>query len=371
MLTVCLFAVFLCSCAAEVPEVIRRTTVHIADYTIVRGDEANNEVLKQALNIRSSICLKYNRNVISSTDWDADAEGANENYEILVGVTNRPESRRAYEELQGKQGYILRSDGNKIVIAATSKNQLEKAVNIFVFNYLDNAPEGYLPKEFEEVSEASERMLLLNEGNEISMVLPENASKLLIRATQTFSDSFAEQYGICIKNELIGKEGEIILGQPEEKSALQNAQDLSEEMYLVQGMKGALRICAKDDLRLVAGLNAVFEVLPNTVDYTLNEEPLLWYDRFETLSGIWEWSFPSPVGCRYLGEESISSSAEVSHYENMSPENFQNWSCMLSSDGYSTVSYDLDGGVSLSHAQKGSLYVFYDRTKRILKVMEM
>ena len=64
LLTVCLFAVFLCSCAAEGPEVIRRTTVHIADYTIVRGDEANNEVLKQALNIRSSICLKYNRNVI-------------------------------------------------------------------------------------------------------------------------------------------------------------------------------------------------------------------------------------------------------------------------------------------------------------------
>ena len=149
-----MFAVFLCSCAAEGPEVIRRTTVHIADYTIVRGDEANNEVLKQALNIRSSICRKYNRNVISSTDWDADSDGANENYEILVGVTNRPESRRAYEELQGKQGYILRSDGNKIVIAATSKSQLEKAVNIFVFNYLDNAPEGYLPKEFEEVSEA-------------------------------------------------------------------------------------------------------------------------------------------------------------------------------------------------------------------------
>lgn len=173
--------------------------MHIADYTIVRGDEANNEVLKQALNIRSSICRKYNRNVISSTDWDADSDGANENYEILVGVTNRPESRRAYEELQGKQGYILRSDGNKIVIAATSKSQLEKAVNIFVFNYLDNAPEGYLPKEFEEVSEAPERMLLLNESNEISMVLPENASKLLILATQTFSDSFAEQYGICIK----------------------------------------------------------------------------------------------------------------------------------------------------------------------------
>ena len=72
-------------------------------------------------------------------------------------------------------------------------------MNIFVFNYLDNAPEGYLPKEFEEVSEAPERMLLLNESNEISMVLPENASKLLILATQTFSDSFAEQYGICIK----------------------------------------------------------------------------------------------------------------------------------------------------------------------------
>ena len=180
--------------------------MHIADYTIVRGDEANNEVLKQALNIRSSICRKYNRNVISSTDWDADSDGANENYEILVGVTNRPESRRAYEELQGKQGYILRSDGNKIVIAATSKSQLEKAVNIFVFNYLDNAPEGYLPKEFEEVSEAPERMLLLNESNEISMVLPENASKLLILATQAFSDSFAEQYGICIKNEFSGKD---------------------------------------------------------------------------------------------------------------------------------------------------------------------
>ena len=121
---------------------------------------------------------------------------------------------------------------------------------------------------------------------------------------------------------------------------------------------------------MIAGLNAVFEILSNTVDYALNEEPLLWYDRFETLSGVWEWSFPSPVGCRYLGEESISSSAEVSHYENMSPENFQNWSGMLSSDGYSTVSYDLDGGVSLSHAQKGALYVFYDRTKCTLRIME-
>ncbi len=167
-----------------------------------------------------------------------------------------------------------------------------------------------------------------------------------------------------------GKKGEIVLGQPEEESALQKIQDISEEMYLVQGMNGALRICANDDLQLIAGLNVMFELLSNTVDYTLNEKPLLRYDQFEAFSGVWEWSFPSPVGCRYLGEESISSSVEISHYENMSPENFQNWTSMLSLDGYSTVSYDLEGSVSLSHTQKGTLHIFYDRTKCTLKIMK-
>ena len=57
-------------------------------------------------------------------------------YEILIGDTDRPESARAIADLKGENEYILRIDGNKIVLVASSNKALIAGAEYFVSEYL-------------------------------------------------------------------------------------------------------------------------------------------------------------------------------------------------------------------------------------------
>ena len=71
----------------------------------------------------------------------SDAEDGTDVYEILVGNTNRPESKAAldylYDNGMGRyQDYIICTMGKKIVINAVTDEAVENAVNYFIDNFI-------------------------------------------------------------------------------------------------------------------------------------------------------------------------------------------------------------------------------------------
>lgn len=106
-------------------------------YCIVRAEKADKDVISVA----SGLCNKLEdiagRSVIKiSDDWVKNPEEAdNDNFEILVGMTNRPESETAKKTLGTYLDYVVMVVENKICIYANDAARLQEAADWF-FNSL-------------------------------------------------------------------------------------------------------------------------------------------------------------------------------------------------------------------------------------------
>lgn len=115
-----------------------------ANYAVVRPDLATKEQVKPALLVREALEAVTGAKFEIKTDWEKPTPSAEElsaRYEILVGDTNRPESKAAKEKLTGEDEYIIEVIGNKVVITASSDRALQSAAEYFA-RYIGYGPAG-------------------------------------------------------------------------------------------------------------------------------------------------------------------------------------------------------------------------------------
>ena len=119
-----------------------------SDYVLVRPEEPTAtedflaKKLKGVLEKQSGISLTI------STDWLAPSETAPEK-ELLVGNTDRDESKAVYEKL-GENEWAVTVSGNKIVIAGKGNKALTDAVNYFTDVYVSGKSAVELDKNDEK-----------------------------------------------------------------------------------------------------------------------------------------------------------------------------------------------------------------------------
>lgn len=106
-------------------------------YTIVSPKDEKMDEGKRASYIYKQMKDKLSVNIKNTTD-ESDGTDA---YEILIGNTNRPESKQALDYLKSKSGgryddYIICTIGKKIVINAYNTTVLETACKSFVDNFV-------------------------------------------------------------------------------------------------------------------------------------------------------------------------------------------------------------------------------------------
>ena len=102
-------------------------------YCIVRASKADKEVINAASGLCNRLEEIAGRSVIKIIDdWVMEPEEAdNDNFEILVGMTNRPESETAKKALGTYLDYAVVVVGNKICIYANDTSRLKEAVDWF------------------------------------------------------------------------------------------------------------------------------------------------------------------------------------------------------------------------------------------------
>ncbi|MBR6726088.1 MAG: hypothetical protein IKL81_03780 [Clostridia bacterium] len=112
-------------------------------FTIIRpelyGNDANVDQMKA---IRDSFKEKTGIRMDMDVDWvKIGQEPDPEKYEILIGNTNRPESQKALEGLKYND-YVVKIEGNKIVLNGYSSEAQQEAVDYFINEVLSKAEIG-------------------------------------------------------------------------------------------------------------------------------------------------------------------------------------------------------------------------------------
>lgn len=115
------------------------TTISLDNYSIIRADSTGKELTNASGVFRRTLVEKLGKEIKIDSDWVRNNDEVtieNDDPEILIGATNRKESREAMAELTGSDDYIIRVVGNKILIAGTSDAATMLALNRFTEMFL-------------------------------------------------------------------------------------------------------------------------------------------------------------------------------------------------------------------------------------------
>lgn len=147
ILFICLSVLAICACgffrgSEEMEDgVIRLSREELAGYTVIRPADADEKVSGSAVKLRRALEDFCGSRVSIADDYLSDGEEPAAN-EILVGLTDRQESREAFERLSENEGGIFVIDGKPVIIGK-SDELTEKSVELFISKYLGSS-DGYI-----------------------------------------------------------------------------------------------------------------------------------------------------------------------------------------------------------------------------------
>lgn len=128
---------------------------------VIRSEFAKSVEKDAAVLARKTLnsVLGVSMGILEDYATDAEWPEINEMYEILIGNTNRPESRAAMEEL-GEDQFVIRMTDKKLVITGVDENHTMMAVKYFLEHYV-----GCDPKTWE--AEGVENIWMYADTNDI------------------------------------------------------------------------------------------------------------------------------------------------------------------------------------------------------------
>lgn len=116
-----------------------QTTTSLEGFIIVRADEMNAELTSACSKLYVSLKSALTSQVSIISDWIKGQEGdvVNDTKEILIGDTNRKESREAIAKLSSEYDYVICTTENKVVIAGKSDPATLNAIRVFNEMFID------------------------------------------------------------------------------------------------------------------------------------------------------------------------------------------------------------------------------------------
>lgn len=188
-------------------------------FKVIRPEMTNNVLVEVAADLFNTLNTTYSAKVGLSDDWvkktDADGTITTEDFEILLGDTNRRESSLAREQL-GDYDYIICVMGNKVVIQGKSVYNVKYAVEQFVMKYVTKAGEALVVDLSEPIlGMGSAQGISLSEGADLRIMTfnvlgsgqdPKKRAPYIQETILTYSPDVvgfqecnAEQHGLVIQ----------------------------------------------------------------------------------------------------------------------------------------------------------------------------
>lgn len=252
-------------------------------YTIVRGLDPTALEAGLAKKLRNAFLTLTGVNFEAVTDFDGNKDNS-ARFEILVGKTNRAESLKAEAEVAENGGYVMREDGNKIVIFGADDAALAKAFSEFEREYFGEAnatligeysPSTAVPAGYEKVSDKTEEALKVKDNFDYTDAYKVN----FVGATDTPASSLEIKTGLIVSEydtlynivaELnvlsFGAKGD---GKSDDTAAFKAALKAADErggcvIYVPKGY-----YCLTESLTLGDNVSIVGEIKPGTAEGTV------------------------------------------------------------------------------------------------------
>ncbi len=187
-----------------VPDVVLKAE-GAAGYTVVRPEYASEEIVSAAIDLRTKLVeiLGGEREDIGiSDDWVRSGTDTSANLEILVGLTNRPESLSAAASLPGYLDFSVTVSENKLTVFAYTVENLEKAVKYVTDNtVLEAGSLIYRGKNHVSAYEYNIQNLTFCgiPAKEYVIVIPKKASDAVKKTAESLQSYLAEQSGALLK----------------------------------------------------------------------------------------------------------------------------------------------------------------------------
>lgn len=117
-------------------------------YVVMRGDTSAQITMQASVKLRRAIADATGEDIKIATDYVKNLSDIPVSAkEILIGDTNRAESKKAAEGL-GEYDYIIKLDGERVVITGGSDTAVGQAVDFFIANYIDTGTKIlYIPED--------------------------------------------------------------------------------------------------------------------------------------------------------------------------------------------------------------------------------
>lgn len=174
------------------------------DYTIIRGEEASQSDIDQAIKLRAAIIDATGAEISLGTDWvKKGTEIPAAALEIVIGDTNRPQTVEARTNTLRERDWGIFFSGDRVTITGGSDAATVEAVDYFIANCIDAAGKKL---EFEEnYSFINEYQYPL--GNvtidgvslrEFVIVTPANPTRFEKYAALALNDYFQAQGGFTL-----------------------------------------------------------------------------------------------------------------------------------------------------------------------------
>ena len=215
-------------------------------FTIIRPDTFDKRPLNATIELRRVIKEKYGVEIEIKTDWSKDNKENNtvtsgeDVLEILVGDTNRAESRAIAEEYPDMTcGYVIKATNGKIVIWGTDNGALNSAIEYFTAEMLGDGSIT-VPRDYLLVWDLSgEGMPLDLIVNNYTVICKQNAPDKVWNAASLLSDKLSELSGVDMPvttdSKIKDKSGkEILIGETDREESAEIAQSLQYMDYAIR-----------------------------------------------------------------------------------------------------------------------------------------
>ena len=245
-------------------------------FTIIRPElDENQATIDQMKAIRDSFKENTGVRISMEIDWlKVGQEPDPEKYEILLGQTNRPESKKALEGLKYND-YVVKIVGNKIVINGLSPEAQQNAADYFINEILSKAENGAdfaFTKEYNYVHRDEYPMDSITFAGEdiypYSIVLPSDGDLLKTEFAYKLQQLLAEKTGYYLP---VSKES------GEKSIVIENASDRLDWDYT---LKGSTLSCSASG---IWGFEMMYDAMSDYLDS--NKESTLALDDGWNLGG--------------------------------------------------------------------------------------
>ncbi|MBE6637844.1 MAG: hypothetical protein E7616_00095 [Ruminococcaceae bacterium] len=349
---------------ADEPEIEEPTPLSLLEYTIVRGDSSGNPVLKQALNLRAFIREKCRNDLPLTTDFTPDEGKA----EILVGYTNRQESQDVAKELNDSVRFIIRTVGNKIVIAANTQNNLAAAIEYFANEILPGKVNSVSDIDYTQTQQS---LILMNVNNQCHFVIPDNASKEFATCAQSMLDTLKIPDLTLTRYSAYNGGTAVIIGNiPQDEISAAYALSVNENEYIARTAAGNVYLQGYNDLLTLTAFGDFLVNIQTLADRDMDGNRCLSTDIDYSFNSTWEFSVPKPLQATLDNSESITGACHIFYYSSVSEHAYSLFKQMLSFLGYTASPYSTTD-YQLGNSELSLNYLSDDQTLSVLITAEM